>query len=92
MGRRLLSPKEARWRLGDISRSEFYKKYIDTGRLRFVYLGPKTLRLPEDEVDTLIDEVIAERDANLDARFRTSFEKRDAGPDRVAIKQGPRDV
>jgi predicted DNA-binding transcriptional regulator AlpA len=60
--KRLLRPKEAWSRLG-CKRTKFYEDYVKTGRLRLVTLGPKSKGAVEDEVDSLIDELIAARDS-----------------------------
>ena len=46
-----------------IGRSMFYEKFIATGKLRPVPLGERAVALVEDEVDAVIDEIIARRDA-----------------------------
>jgi predicted DNA-binding transcriptional regulator AlpA len=62
MPKRLLRPAEAWKRLG-CKKSKFYEDYVKTGRLKLVTLGPKSRGAVEDEVDGLIDELIAERDS-----------------------------
>jgi predicted DNA-binding transcriptional regulator AlpA len=59
--RRLVRPKEAQKRLG-VGHSKFYKDFINSGRLRLVELGPRSKAAVEDELDDLIEELIAERD------------------------------
>jgi excisionase family DNA binding protein len=61
-GRRILRPKEAAKRLG-VSPSTFYERFIRTGRLKLVALGPHSTGAVEDEIDDLIDQMIEERDA-----------------------------
>jgi predicted DNA-binding transcriptional regulator AlpA len=61
-GRQILRPKEAAKRLG-ISPSTFYDRFVRTGRLRLVALGPHSSGAIEDEIDDLIDQMIEERDA-----------------------------
>jgi hypothetical protein len=60
-GRRLVRPKEAQKRLG-VGRTKFYQDFVATGRLRLVGLGPRSKAAVEDELDDLIEELIAERD------------------------------
>jgi predicted DNA-binding transcriptional regulator AlpA len=61
-GRRLLRPKEAQERLG-VSRTTFWDHFIGKRRLRLVRISPKTVGIIEDELDAVIDQMIAERDA-----------------------------
>jgi predicted DNA-binding transcriptional regulator AlpA len=63
-GRRMLRPKEIWQRLG-CGHTKFYKDYVATGRVRLVELGPNSVGAPEDEIDDLIDEIVAEHDAKL---------------------------
>ena len=46
-----------------IGRSMFYEKFINTGRLRLVPLGERAKAAVEYEVDAIVNEIIAERDA-----------------------------
>jgi predicted DNA-binding transcriptional regulator AlpA len=46
-----------------IGRSKFWEDFVRAGRLRLVRLGPRSVAVPEDELDALIDELIRERDA-----------------------------
>jgi predicted DNA-binding transcriptional regulator AlpA len=62
MPRRILRPREAWQRLG-IKHSAFYESFVNTGRLKLVRLGPRGRGVVEDELDGLISELIAERDA-----------------------------
>jgi predicted DNA-binding transcriptional regulator AlpA len=59
---RFVRPKEAQARLG-IGASKFYEDYVAPGRIRLVRLGPRSVAVPEDELDALMAELIAERDA-----------------------------
>ena len=61
-GRRLIRPKEAWQRLG-IGKTKFDQDFIQTGRLRFVQIGPRSVGVVEHELDAVIDEMIAARDA-----------------------------
>ena len=65
MARRILRLKQLYGPQGKIpvGRSMFYAKYIRSGRLRLVPLGERAVGAVEDEVDALIEEIIAERDA-----------------------------
>jgi hypothetical protein len=44
---------------GNIGRTSFDTKYIQTGRTNWVHLGPRIKRLPDTEVERLIAEDIA---------------------------------
>jgi hypothetical protein len=45
-----------------IGRTKFYEDFVNTGRIRLVRLGPKSVAVVDDELDQLINELIAERD------------------------------
>lgn len=60
--KRLLRPNVAMDRLG-VGHTKFYKDIVGTGRLRLVRLGLRARGVVEDEVDALIKELMAERDA-----------------------------
>jgi hypothetical protein len=60
-GRKLVRPKEAQRRLG-VGHTKFWQDFVATGRLKLVELGPRSKAAVEDELDDLIDELIAERD------------------------------
>ena len=62
MSKRILRPKEVQRRLG-IGHTNFWENYVRPGRLRLVRLGPRSVGAIEEEVDALIDELAAERDA-----------------------------
>jgi predicted DNA-binding transcriptional regulator AlpA len=62
MPRKIVRPKEAQVRLG-IGHTKFYQDIIGAGRLRLVRLGPRCVGVVEDELDALIGQLIAERDA-----------------------------
>jgi predicted DNA-binding transcriptional regulator AlpA len=55
--------KQVQARLG-IRKSKLYDDYIRTGRLKLVRLGPRSVAVPEPELDALQAELIAERDAH----------------------------
>jgi predicted DNA-binding transcriptional regulator AlpA len=57
----ILRPKAAWTKLG-ISKQTFYRKYVRTGRIRLIQIGRRTTGVLEDEIDALIEEMIAERD------------------------------
>jgi predicted DNA-binding transcriptional regulator AlpA len=59
--RRLIRPKEAMRVLG-IGHTKFHEDYITTGRLRAVRLGARSVAYPSDEIDALVNELIAKRD------------------------------
>jgi predicted DNA-binding transcriptional regulator AlpA len=62
MAKRILRPAESQARLG-IGHTQFWN-WIKNGRLRKpVRLGPKSVGHPENEIDELIDQLVAERDA-----------------------------
>jgi hypothetical protein len=62
-GRKLLRLPEARKRLA-VGKTKFDEDFIKTGRLRLLRIGPKCVAVVEDELDALIDEIVAERDAS----------------------------
>lgn len=63
MSRALLRPKAAWTRLA-VGRTTFYEKFVATGRIRLVHLSNKISAAIEEDVERVIDELIAERDAN----------------------------
>jgi predicted DNA-binding transcriptional regulator AlpA len=62
MPRRVIRPREAWQRLG-VKHTAFYERFVNTGRLRLIRLGPRAVGVVEDELDALIGQMIAERDA-----------------------------
>jgi hypothetical protein len=46
-----------------LGRTAFRERFIDTGRLRLVPLSERAVGLVEEEIDQLIEELIAARDA-----------------------------
>jgi predicted DNA-binding transcriptional regulator AlpA len=62
MPHQILRPEQAWKRLG-VKRSTFYREFVATGRLRLVKLGERARGVLEHELDHLIDELAAERDA-----------------------------
>jgi predicted DNA-binding transcriptional regulator AlpA len=60
--RSLVRPREAMRLLG-IGHSKFWADFVSTGRLRAVRLGPRSVAYPSDEIEALIEELIAQRDA-----------------------------
>jgi predicted DNA-binding transcriptional regulator AlpA len=62
MPRKIVRPREAQSRLG-VGHTKFYEDFVNTGRLRLVRLGPRCVGAVEDELDALIGELVAERDA-----------------------------
>jgi predicted DNA-binding transcriptional regulator AlpA len=69
MPRRIIRPKEAQRRLG-VGHSKFYEDFVNTGRLRLVRLGPKSVGVIEDELDAFIDQLIDARDAALSLKLK----------------------
>jgi predicted DNA-binding transcriptional regulator AlpA len=61
MPRQILRPKEAQRRLG-VGHTKFYQDFINTGRLKLVRLGERSVGILEHELDALIDQ-LPERDA-----------------------------
>ena len=61
IGKRILDPAEACLRLGNMSNSNFYEKFVGTGRVRLVNITPRRVGVLEDELDALIDELAAAR-------------------------------
>jgi predicted DNA-binding transcriptional regulator AlpA len=58
----ILRPKAAAKKLG-VSKSTFYEKFVRTGRVRLVKLGPRATGACDDELDAVAEEIRAERDA-----------------------------
>jgi len=82
---RILREPEVLDRMG-IGKTKFYDDYIKTGKARWIRLGARAKGLPEHEVERLIDEMIAERDATpappppavpREAMLRGAHHKRD---------------
>ena len=61
---RLLRPKAIQAKLG-IGHTKFWEDFVRTGRIKLVDVGPNAKACPEYEVDDVIAEMIAERDAKL---------------------------
>jgi hypothetical protein len=62
-----------------IGKTKFKKEYIDTGRLQVVYLGPKSPRLIEDQIDEVVEEDIANPPAEAaDTAHATAAHMRNA--------------
>lgn len=70
MAKRILRPKEIHKRLG-VGKTKFWQDFIATGRLKLVRLGPRSVGATEDQVDALIDEMVAERDRAAGAEEKT---------------------
>jgi predicted DNA-binding transcriptional regulator AlpA len=62
MPRQILRPKEAQRRLG-VGHTKFYADYVNTGRLRLVRLGERSVGILEHELDALIDQLPAHNTA-----------------------------
>ena len=75
IGKRTLDPAEACLRLGNISNSNFYEKFVGTGRVRLVNITPRRVGVLEDELDALIDELAAARGVAAAERETTSKPK-----------------
>lgn len=60
-GRRLLRPRQIQQKLS-IGNTRFWE-YVKQGRIRLVNVGPRSRAAPEEEIDALIDQLMAERDA-----------------------------
>jgi predicted DNA-binding transcriptional regulator AlpA len=56
MARQVLRPKEAQRRLG-VGHTKFYADYVNTGKLRLVRLGERSVGVLEHELDKLIDQL-----------------------------------
>jgi predicted DNA-binding transcriptional regulator AlpA len=61
---RLLRPKQICEKLG-VGKTKFWEDFVGTGRIKLVDVGPNAKACPEYEVDDVIAEIIAERDAKL---------------------------
>jgi len=62
MPQQILRPAEAWKRLG-VKRSTFYNEFVATGRVRLIKIGERARGVLEHELDQLIDEMAADRDA-----------------------------
>jgi hypothetical protein len=60
MGKRILREPEILNRVG-VGKTKFRKDYVETGRVRWIPLGPRTKGLLEDEVDALVEEIAQNR-------------------------------
>jgi predicted DNA-binding transcriptional regulator AlpA len=58
----ILRPRAAWEKLG-VSRTTFYDEFVNKGRVRLLNLGERARGVPDDEIETLINELRAERDA-----------------------------
>ena len=67
MGKVLIREPAVCSRLG-CGKTTLDEKFIKTGRLRWVYLSERYKAAVEEEVDALVDELIAERDEALEAK------------------------
>lgn len=67
MGKRLIREPEVCTRLA-CGKTTLNDKFVKTGRLRWVYPAERYKAAVEDEVDALVEEVIAERDAAPEAK------------------------
>jgi hypothetical protein len=47
-----------------VGKSTFYRDFVNTGRIKLVHISPRSVAVVDDELDVLVDELIAERDAN----------------------------
>ena len=62
MSKKILRLPEVRERLG-VGRTTLYERFVRTGRLRPVQIGPRAIGFVEGDVDAIIDELVAQRDA-----------------------------
>src|SRR4051812_18635871 len=62
MSKKILRLPEVRERLG-VGRTTLYERFVRTGRLRPVQIGPRAIGFVECDVDGIIDELVAQRDA-----------------------------
>lgn len=60
--KKILRPKEAQKKLG-VGRTKFWNDFVNTGRLRKIRLGPRAIGFLESNVDQVIDQLVAESDA-----------------------------
>jgi hypothetical protein len=63
----ILRTKQAWQRLG-IGKTTFFEKFVQTGRIRLVWITSRACGVIEDELDALIEEMRAERDAKTAAQ------------------------
>lgn len=62
MSRRIIPLRGQPWRRIGVGRSTFWASYVKTGRVRLVRMGRQARGIVDDELEGLIDELIAERD------------------------------
>jgi hypothetical protein len=76
--RRLSRPKNVYGPQGrlPVGRTKFYEDYVNTGRLRLVRLGPRSVAVVDDEVDKLIAELFAERDVRQEGKAGSNLVER----------------
>lgn len=85
MAKRILRPAESQAKLS-VGHTKFWE-FIKTGKLRPpVRLGPKSVGHPENEIDDLIDQLVAERDSGLKLKVAPGR----ACPDELAQPESPR--
>jgi predicted DNA-binding transcriptional regulator AlpA len=57
----ILRPRAAWEKLG-VSRTTFYDEFVNKARVRLLSLGQRARGVPDDEIETLINQLRAERD------------------------------
>ena len=65
MSKKILRLPEVRERLG-VGRTTLYERFVRTGRLRPVQIGPRAIGFVEGDVDAIIDELV---EGNLLIRY-----------------------
>lgn len=58
-GRSLIREPQVLERVG-MGRTKFDEDYVQTGRVKWVRIGARIKALPDDELDTLVEEIIEE--------------------------------
>ena len=80
----ILRPRTAWEKLG-VSRTTFYDEFVNKARVRLLSLGPRARGVPDDEIETLINELRAERDVPVGRPIgRDDGQIRQSAPDRRA--------
>jgi predicted DNA-binding transcriptional regulator AlpA len=81
----ILRPKEIWKRLG-CGRTKFYEHYVANGLVKLMDIGPNMKGAPEYEIDAIIEEFIAKRDAKLIANNDGKEKQRSGAGTRTAAE------
>jgi predicted DNA-binding transcriptional regulator AlpA len=79
--RRFIRPRQA-WERLSISRSQFYVKFVHTGRIQLFPLGARAKGVLESEIEAVIDEIIAGDNAPAPSQPLNDYRERQRTPAR----------